>query len=191
MLPRAFTASSVGLGASCCAIAGSAARQAAAAARPNTFMRKLPSTGAARYRTSLVVASKFHLETALAPDGWRDDVVIRIERGMIVGIEAPGRGPAERISGITVPGLPNLHSHAFQRAMAGLTERRGAGGGGEADSFWSWPETMYRFVERLSPHDVQAITAFASMEMLEAGFTSLAAVPYRHPHPRPPAAPHP
>src|SRR6266478_2126483 len=58
---------------------------------------KLPSTGAARYRTSLVVASKLHLETALTPDGWRDDVVIRIERGMIVGIEAPGHGPAERI----------------------------------------------------------------------------------------------
>src|SRR5260370_42475184 len=130
MLPRAFTASSVGLGASCCAIAGSAARQAAAAARPNTFMRKLPSTGAARYRTSLVVASKLHLETALTPDGWRKDVVIRIERGMIVGIDAPGQGPAEHISGVTLPGLPNLHSHAFQRDRAGLSERRGTGVGG-------------------------------------------------------------
>src|SRR5260370_19017786 len=183
MLPRAFTASSVGLGASCCAIAGSAARQAAAAARPNTFMRKLPSTGAARYRTSLVVASKFHLETALTPDGWRDDVVIRIERGMIVGIEAPGHGPAERISGITVPGVPNLHSHALQRAMAGLTERGGTEGGGEADSFWSWREAMYRFVERLSPDDLEAIAAFAYMEMLEAGFTSVAEFHYLHHQP--------
>jgi cytosine/adenosine deaminase-related metal-dependent hydrolase len=92
------------------------------------------------------VASKLHLETALTPDGWRKDVVIRIERGMIVGIDAPGHGPAEHISGVTVPGLPNLHSHAFQRAMAGLTERRGTGVGGEADSFWSWREAMYRFV---------------------------------------------
>ena len=102
---------------------------------------------------------------------------------MIVGIEAPGHGPAERISGVTVPGLPNLHSHAFQRAMAGLTERRGAGGGGEADSFWSWRETMYRFVERLSPDDVEAIAAFAYMEMLEAGFTAVAEFHYLHHQP--------
>ena len=60
---------------------------------------------------------------------------------MIMGIEAPGDGPAERVSGVTVPGLPNLHSHAFQRALAGLTERRGS----EADSFWTWREQMYRF----------------------------------------------
>src|SRR5258708_9934703 len=146
-------------------------------------MRKLPSTGAAGYRTSLVVASKLHLETALTPDGWRHDVVIRIERGMIVGIEAPGQGPAERISGVTLPGLPNLHSHAFQRAMAGLTERRGTGGGGDADSFWAWREAMYCFVERLSPDDLEAIAAFAYMEMLEAGFTTVAEFHYLHHQP--------
>jgi formimidoylglutamate deiminase len=129
------------------------------------------------------VASKLHLETALTPDGWRNDVVIRIERGMIVGIDAPGHGPAEHISGVTVPGLPNLHSHAFQRAMAGLTERRSTGGGGEADSFWSWREAMYRFVERLSPDDLEAIAAFAYMEMLEAGFTSVAEFHYLHHQP--------
>jgi formimidoylglutamate deiminase len=129
------------------------------------------------------VASKLHLETALTPDGWRKDVVIRIERGMIVAIDAPGQGPAERISGVTLPGLPNLHSHAFQRAMAGLTERRGTGDGGEADSFWSWREAMYRFVERLSPDDLEAIAAFAYMEMLEAGFTSVAEFHYLHHQP--------
>jgi formimidoylglutamate deiminase len=129
------------------------------------------------------VASKLHLETALTPDGWRQDVVIRIERGMIVGIDAPGPGPAEHISGVTVPGLPNLHSHAFQRAMAGLTERRGTGDGGEADSFWSWREAMYRFVERLSPDELEAIAAFAYMEMLEAGFTSVAEFHYLHHQP--------
>jgi formiminoglutamate deiminase len=114
------------------------------------------------------------------PDGWRQDVVIRIERGLIVGVEAPGDGPAERISGVTVPGLPNLHSHAFQRAMAGLTERRD---GNEADSFWSWRETMYRFVEGLSPDDLEAIAAFAYMEMLEAGFSSVAEFHYLHHQP--------
>jgi formiminoglutamate deiminase len=79
----------------------------------------------------------------------------------------------------TVPGLPNLHSHAFQRAMAGLTERRGA----KADSFWTWREQMYRFVERLGPDDLEAIAANAYMEMLEAGFTWVAEFHYLHHQP--------
>jgi formimidoylglutamate deiminase len=127
------------------------------------------------------VASKLHLETALLPDGWRNDVVLRIEHGVIVDVEAPGHGPAERVSGIAVPGLPNLHSHAFQRAMAGLTERQGDAGG--TDSFWSWRTAMYRFVERLSPDDLEAIAALAYMEMLEAGFTAVAEFHYLHHRP--------
>ena len=79
----------------------------------------------------------------------------------------------------TVPGLANLHSHAFQRAMAGLTERRGS----ESDSFWTWREQMYRFVERLSPDDLEAIAALAYMEMLEAGFTWVAEFHYLHHQP--------
>src|SRR5471032_2755979 len=125
------------------------------------------------------MASKLHLETALMPDGWRHDVVVSVEHGVIAGIETTGSGPAERISGVTVPGLPNLHSHAFQRAMAGLTERRGT----QADSFWTWREQMYRFVERLTPHDLEAIAALAYMEMLEAGFTSVAEFHYLHHQP--------
>lgn len=78
-----------------------------------------------------------------------------------------------------VPGLPNLHSHAFQRAMAGLTERRGS----ETDSFWTWREQMYRFVERLTPDDLEAIAAQAYMEMLEAGFTWVAEFHYLHHQP--------
>jgi formiminoglutamate deiminase len=78
-----------------------------------------------------------------------------------------------------VPGLVNLHSHAFQRAMAGLTERRG----GESDSFWTWREQMYRFVERLTPDDLEAIAAQAYMEMLEAGFTWVAEFHYLHHQP--------
>jgi formiminoglutamate deiminase len=123
--------------------------------------------------------SKLHLEMALLPDGWRRDVVITVDHGAIVGIEPAGAANAQRISGVTVPGLPNLHSHAFQRAMAGLTERRGA----ESDSFWTWRETMYRFVERLSPDDLEVIAAFAYMEMLEAGFTSVAEFHYLHHQP--------
>ena len=125
------------------------------------------------------MASKLHLELALTPDGWRRDVVVRIDHGVIASVEEPGDGPAERLSGVVLPGLPNLHSHAFQRAMAGLTERRGS----EADSFWTWREAMYRFVERLSPDDLEAIAAFAYMEMLEAGFTRVAEFHYLHHQP--------
>jgi formiminoglutamate deiminase len=123
--------------------------------------------------------SRLHLETALMPEGWRSDVVLRIEHGLIAGIEAPGAGAAERVSGVVVPGLANLHSHAFQRAMAGSTERRGS----EQDSFWTWREQMYRFVERLGPDEFEAIAALAYMEMLEAGFTSVAEFHYLHHRP--------
>ncbi len=125
------------------------------------------------------MASKLHLETALTPDGWRRDVAIRIDHGIITSVEEPDGRPAERVSGVVLPGLPNLHSHAFQRAMAGLTERRGS----DADSFWTWRESMYRFVERLSPDDLEAIAAFAYMEMLEAGFTRVAEFHYLHHQP--------
>jgi formimidoylglutamate deiminase len=125
------------------------------------------------------MASRFHLELALTPEGWRRDVVIRTDHGVILSVEDPDGRPAEHVSGVVVPGLPNLHSHAFQRAMAGLTERRGS----EADSFWTWREAMYRFVERLSPDDLEAIAAFAYMEMLEAGFTRVAEFHYLHHQP--------
>jgi formimidoylglutamate deiminase len=125
------------------------------------------------------MASKLHLETALLPDGWRDDVVVTVERGLITAVDPAGSGPAERISGVTIPGLPNIHSHAFQRAMAGFTEKRGT----EADSFWTWRTQMYRFVERLTPDDLEAIAALAYMEMLEAGFTSVAEFHYLHHQP--------
>ena len=125
------------------------------------------------------MASKLHLETALTPEGWRRDVVIRIDHGVITSVEEPDGQAAERIAGAAVPGLPNLHSHAFQRALAGLTERRGS----DADSFWTWREAMYRFVERLTPDDLEAIAAFAYMEMLEAGFTAVAEFHYLHHQP--------
>ena len=77
---------------------------------------------------------------------------------------------------IGLPGLPNLHSHAFQRAIAGLTERRGP----TEDSFWTWRERMYRFVERMDPEQLEAITALAFAEMLEAGFTRVGEFHYLH-----------
>ena len=75
-----------------------------------------------------------------------------------------------------VPGIANLHSHAFQRAMAGLAERRG----GEGDSFWTWRETLYRFAARLDPDSLHAVASQAFVEMLEAGYTTVCEFHYLH-----------
>ena len=114
---------------------------------------------------------------ALLPSGWARNVRISVTDGTILSIaEGATREGAERFAGIAIPGLPNLHCHAFQRGMAGLAERRGPA----ADSFWTWREVMYRFLDRLSPDDVQAITAFAYTQMLEAGFTAVGEFQYLH-----------
>jgi formimidoylglutamate deiminase len=114
---------------------------------------------------------------ALLPGGWARDVRIVVADGMIASVaEGAVRDGAEPIAGIAVPGIPNLHCHAFQRAMAALAERRGP----QADSFWTWREVMYRFLARLTPDDVEAIAAFAYMEMLEAGFTTVGEFHYLH-----------
>ncbi|WP_445503286.1 formimidoylglutamate deiminase [Microvirga sp. G4-2] len=117
------------------------------------------------------------LDHALLPEGWARNVGLDIEGGVIAAVhrDAP-REDRERITGIAVPGLPNLHSHTFQRGMAGLAETRGP----EGDSFWTWRQVMYRFLGRLMPADVEAIAAFAMMEMLEGGFTSVAEFHYLH-----------
>ncbi len=119
----------------------------------------------------------FHLRRALLPTGWRDDVRVEVnEAGRIARVDVRGDDAGAHRLGFVVPGLPNLHSHTFQRAMAGLTER---GGPGE-DSFWSWREVMYDFVDRLTPDQVQAIAALAFCEMLESGFTTVAEFHYLH-----------
>lgn len=86
---------------------------------------------------------------------------------------------AERLSGPVIPGMPNLHSHAFQRAMAGLTEARGPG----EDSFWTWRRRMYAFVERISPEQAASIAAQLYVEMLQAGYTTVGEFHYLHHQP--------
>jgi formiminoglutamate deiminase len=114
---------------------------------------------------------------ALLEEGWVDKVRVGIAAGCIerieVGVEA---APQDERHAVALPGIPNVHSHAFQRAMAGLTESAGPG----ADSFWTWRNLMYRFVERLGPEDLEAISAFAFAEMLEAGFTRVGEFHYLH-----------
>ncbi|WP_262329954.1 formimidoylglutamate deiminase [Bosea sp. BH3] len=119
-----------------------------------------------------------HLAEALLPEGFASNVTLTIGQGVVTAVEtgaAPAPGQAS-FKGLALPGMPNLHSHAFQRGMAGLSERRGA----PEDSFWTWREVMYRFLDRLDPEDVQAIAAQAFVEMLEGGFTALAEFHYLH-----------
>lgn len=115
--------------------------------------------------------------SALLPDGWASNVRITFDGNRIARVEkdvAPAGGDERH--GIALPGLPNLHSHAFQRGMAGLAEVRGPSN----DSFWTWREVMYRFVDRLTPGDMQTIAELAYMEMLESGFTRVGEFHYLH-----------
>ncbi|MEO8384730.1 MAG: formimidoylglutamate deiminase [Betaproteobacteria bacterium] len=114
---------------------------------------------------------------ALLADGWRRDVLIEIDGDLITRVTPDAAsGGAEIVNGAVIPGMPNLHSHAFQRAMAGLTERSGPGG----DNFWSWRELMYRFLERITPEDNEAIATQLYIEMLKSGYTSVAEFHYLH-----------
>lgn len=119
-------------------------------------------------------------KTALTPDGWVENLRLEIAPGGEILSATPGAAPTGESYDILLPAPTNLHSHAFQRAMAGLTEARGPNG---HDSFWTWRALMYRFLDVLSPKDVQAITAFAQMEMLEAGFAALCEFHYLHHRP--------
>lgn len=116
-------------------------------------------------------------DTALLPDGWQARVRITIAAGRIAQIEPNAMAaPGDDHVAIVLPGLGNLHSHAFQRGMAGLAERRGTGD----DSFWTWRDVMYRFLERMGPDDLVAIAALAYAEMLETGFTRVGEFHYLH-----------
>jgi formimidoylglutamate deiminase len=122
--------------------------------------------------------AQLHVPNALLETGWHRDVLITVEGRTITAVAAdtPPPAGAERLAGIAVPGMANVHSHAFQRAMAGLVERRGP----EDDSFWTWREVMYRFLARMTPDDVEAVAAWLHVEMLEAGFTASGEFHYLH-----------
>ena len=121
--------------------------------------------------------SALWFESALLPSGWARNVRLTASDGRIEQVSADTpRQPADEHHAIALPGLPNVHSHAFQRGLAGLTERRGSG----ADSFWSWRELMYRFLERLGPEELEAISAWCFAEMLEGGFTHVGEFHYVH-----------
>jgi len=119
------------------------------------------------------------LETAYLPDGWHDGLRLEIDaKGDILSISKGAPEPTdERVSGAVLPGMPNLHSHAFQRAQAGLTEHRHSKSG---DSFWTWRQVMHGFVTRFGPEECEAVAAQLYVEMLKAGYTAVGEFHYLH-----------
>ncbi|WP_085647996.1 MULTISPECIES: formimidoylglutamate deiminase [unclassified Pseudomonas] len=122
--------------------------------------------------------SAFFAERALLPNGWANNVRLEVSAdGVLTRIQADSTADgAERLSGPLLPGMPNLHSHAFQRAMAGLAEVAG----NPNDSFWTWRDLMYRLVGKISPDQLGVIARQLYIEMLKAGYTSVAEFHYVH-----------
>lgn len=122
--------------------------------------------------------SAYFAERALLPSGWASNVRLEVStagRLEKIDVNASAEG-AERLAGPLLPGMPNLHSHAFQRAMAGLAEVVG----NPNDSFWTWRDLMYRLVGLITPEQLQVIARQLYIEMLKAGYTSVAEFHYVH-----------
>lgn len=123
-------------------------------------------------------------ETVLTEEGWRENALVTVGQDGVIQSVMPddpaSAAGAEHRAAVLLPAPVNLHSHAFQRAMAGLTESRGPDA---RDSFWTWRRLMYRFLDRLTPDHVEAIAALVQMEMLEAGYAGLAEFHYLHHQP--------
>jgi formimidoylglutamate deiminase len=125
------------------------------------------------------VAHRLHAKRALLAEGWVSNVAIEIGATGIIEAMVPQAAPLPDdfvAAGPVIPAMPNLHSHAFQRAMAGLAEIAGTG----EDSFWTWREEMYRTVGTLTPADVAAIATKLYVEMLKGGFGAVAEFHYLH-----------
>ncbi|KFX19362.1 formimidoylglutamate deiminase [Pectobacterium betavasculorum] len=121
----------------------------------------------------------YFAEKALLPQGWANNVKITLSaEGTITSLESDSIRDESSIQldGFLVPGMPNLHSHAFQRAMAGLSEVMG----NPADSFWTWRDLMYRLVGKITPEQLEVIASYLYIEMLKAGYTSVAEFHYLH-----------
>ncbi|NVK14604.1 MAG: formimidoylglutamate deiminase [Rhodobacteraceae bacterium] len=119
-------------------------------------------------------------QRARLPLGWAENLRLTLDNGRIAALETGARPQAgDAQADVLLPSLGNLHSHSFQRAMAGMTEYRAAG----KDSFWTWRELMYRFMDRITPEQYEAIAALVFMEMLEAGYASVGEFHYVHHQP--------
>ena len=121
---------------------------------------------------------------ALLPTGWAPNVLLTWNgNGQLTQVQANTATPPQGATVVAdplIPGMPNLHSHAFQRALAGLTEYRGQNADAKLDSFWSWRTLMYRFAAKLGPEQLEAIALGLYIEMMEAGYTSVCEFHYVH-----------
>ncbi|MDA1238243.1 MAG: formimidoylglutamate deiminase [Proteobacteria bacterium] len=116
-------------------------------------------------------------DKVLTPSGWKKNITVTVGTdGLITNLDEGIHLPDHKV-GCLLPAPVNVHSHSFQRAMAGLTERRGPN---PNDTFWTWRKLMYQFLDQLNPEQVEAITAFVQMEMLEAGFSTNVEFHYLH-----------
>lgn len=160
---------------------------------PSLFPSTILCTLCAYIYSSLIMGldhrmKKIYASQALLPDGWASDVHIGVaDDGRIAYVhrsdepcaqfQSRDQTSAATRAGVLLPAPANLHSHAFQRAMAGLSERRGPD---PKDTFWTWRKLMYRFLDHLEPEAVEAIAAFVQMEMLEAGYATNVEFHYLH-----------
>lgn len=116
-------------------------------------------------------------EQVLTPEGWAENVRIVTDAGCITSVAPNSKAETgDERHAIIIPGMANVHSHAFQRAMAGLTEMPGPG----SDNFWSWRDLMYRFALSFSPDQIESVASQLYVEMLEAGFTRVGEFHYLH-----------
>lgn len=139
---------------------------------------------ASQYKTLEMSVNIIFAKHALLPTGWASDVLLRCDaQGVLIDVQEMYRkelvpSNASRIEGPLLPGMPNLHSHAFQRAFAGLSEYRNPKLA--EDSFWSWRALMYQFANNISPEQLTAIARALYVEMLQAGYTSVCEFHYLH-----------
>jgi len=114
---------------------------------------------------------------AFLPDGWKENVRFEIDAaGSFTTVVPDSAAGTATPFGVLVPGVPNAHSHAFQRALAGGTEHANPDG----DTFWTWREAMYAALEALDPDTLEAIAADAYVAMLETGYTHVCEFHYIH-----------
>ena len=125
------------------------------------------------------IMKRYFFKKALIGDDWAENIIISVDdQGMIASLEVDSECPndADKVEGLVLPSIPNLHSHAFQRAMAGLAEVTGD----PNDSFWTWRQQMYAMVGRLTAEQVGIIARYLYVDMLKGGYTQVAEFNYLH-----------
>lgn len=128
---------------------------------------------------------RFLANRAWIQGAWARDVVLTVAAdgcwlNVLPNASAEQQRGAVRLGGPVLPGMVNAHSHAFQRAMAGLTERRHGGATTEVDNFWTWRERMYSVARRITPEQLEAVASLLYAELLQAGYTQVCEFHYLH-----------